>query len=72
MNSQQENIRQVITVLEHVKARPGMYYGDSEEMSSFLNFITGFNLACSILLDRYLDKERRLAAAAACTVGGGL
>lgn len=51
----QHNINEMIQVLEHIRRRPASYFGGA--VSSFENFISGFNVACYLFMDRSLLAE---------------
>jgi hypothetical protein len=43
---------EIVQVLEHIRRRPASYFGGA--VSPFDNFISGFNVACYLFVDRTL------------------
>jgi hypothetical protein len=46
---------QILTILEHVRKRPGMYFSD--QVPAVANFLNGFVLACSLFEETLRDNS---------------
>jgi hypothetical protein len=55
IQNEPKRIDEMIQVLEHIRRRPASYFGGA--VSSFENFISGFNIACYLFVDRALIAE---------------
>lgn len=49
------HLDELVQVLEHIRRRPASYFGGA--VSPFDNFISGFNVACYLFVDRTIMAE---------------